>query len=151
MKEKKMNKLNLFKTKKELNKKLDNLRELYTENTNYLQKQIDKLEATLFKIQNPDGLLNYSWSGWSSYLFVGINYAYNNKIDGARLYTSNENIPYISYKMVTKDNHTYIGLKYRNDKDYSERYFIVDMADNKSLECTNQDIMKNATWITINK
>jgi hypothetical protein len=136
-----MKKLKLFKAKRELDKG----------DKNYLQKQIDELKATLFKINNPNGLLDYSWRGYNSYLYVGVSYAYNNKISGARLYVSNEDVPYVSYKLITKENQIYIGLKYEKDEGYYERYFIVDMNDNKSIECTNQDIMKTITWVQINQ
>ena len=138
-----MKEFKLFKAKREL----ENFKNLYSGDKNYLQGQIDELNATLFKINNHNGLLDYSWRGYNSYLYVGISYAYNNKISGARLYTSNEDVPYVSYKLITKDNQIYVGLKYEK----GERYFIVDMSDNKSLECTNQDIIRDIKWVQITK
>jgi hypothetical protein len=150
MKGEKMKKFNLFKTK-EIQKELKEFRDTYSDNKKYVERQFEELKSEIFNLKHPNGLIDYSWRSWNSYLYVGVQYAFDSKIKTTRLYTASEDIPIYLYKTIIKDNYIYVGLKYEKDESYFERYFIVDMKDNKSVECTDHDIMKTVSWTQILK
>lgn len=118
---------------------------------NELNQRVDKLEAELFEIKNPNGkittgiqYLTMSYVGRSVLKYV---YSYENKIHNIELNYIYQDCSY--YKIQVKDGVAYIGVKYYTDH---EKYYIVDLKNESSIRVENNSLenFDSVEWIKSN-
>lgn len=140
-------KLKIFRVKNELadlRSRIDSINESY-------KARMDRLESELFEFKHPNGVIYFCFHYFGGYHYACFKYAYLGSIKTTEIDTCHVNMDsmeHIASKSIIKGKYAYIGLRF-DDGELTERYFIVDMSDGKSIECTNQDIMNTVEWVSL--
>lgn len=148
--------IRMFKIKKEsvIEKKesQESINEKLANKIDELQNTVNRLEAQLFKVKNPNGKidLNYPTFLWSYNRYIHFTYSDDTKIHTVGLEAPLKSFSF--YKVNIKDNKAYIGIRFENKDDQDnvkENYYIVDMKNETSVVVENKmlDNLNSIEWV----
>jgi len=114
-----------------------------------LRTTVERLDAQLFSMKNPNGRLDISnpYFVFSHNRYITFNYS-----DGSKIH--NINIPaasryFGSYKIKIDNNKGYIGLNYSDDETNDANYYIVDLITELVMEVDESTLysLNSIEWI----
>jgi hypothetical protein len=138
-------KFNIFNTKKELKE----LKAYSERRFECFQSEVDSLKSDIFNLKHPNGevcLGRYVYFDGGCVLFK---YAHGNKIQTSELCNTHSMGVRTACKKVIKGSYAYIGLLFESEGKTTEQYFIVDMHDGKSINCSCQEDIGTMDWIPV--
>jgi hypothetical protein len=117
-------------------------------NINDLSNEINSLKVQLYDIQYPNGNVYTSRDpSFGGLNYLNYSYTHNNKL--VDVYITECGYGLRGYKFEKYNDRTFIAVKIALNDSIEEKYYVVDLYKEVSIETTNIDNLKNLEWIEI--